>query len=173
MIPLSSCKPRRRAYGALRGIVALSALLATGAAPAPAQARRMDITDLGRIVRVAEPQISPDGRSIVVIVSRPNYDDDRYDEQFDVVLRHAFLALQVGGQALAEAGGGSMVFIGSVSGQEYLPNQALYGAAKAALHRLVDLRPGRRPSRPGRAGHRRGSGAVVRRKAPMRASAMP
>ncbi|MFF4599721.1 SDR family NAD(P)-dependent oxidoreductase [Amycolatopsis sp. CA-161197] len=66
------------------------------------------------------------------------YDDDCYDEQFDVVLRHVFLALQVGGHALAEAGGGSMVFIGSVSGQEYLPNQALYGAAKAALHRLVE-----------------------------------
>jgi NAD(P)-dependent dehydrogenase (short-subunit alcohol dehydrogenase family) len=66
------------------------------------------------------------------------YDDDRYDEQFDVVLRHAFHALRFGGRAIAEAGGGSMVFIGSVSGQVYQPNQAIYGAAKAALHRMVE-----------------------------------
>ncbi|WP_433555819.1 SDR family NAD(P)-dependent oxidoreductase [Pseudonocardia xinjiangensis] len=67
-----------------------------------------------------------------------SYDEDRYDEQFDVVLRHAFLALRIGGRAIAEAGGGSMVFIGSVSGQAYVPGQTIYGAAKAALHRMVE-----------------------------------
>ena len=65
-------------------------------------------------------------------------DDDRYLRQFDLVLRHVFLALQVGGRTMVEAGGGSMVFIGSMSGHEYAPGETVYGAAKAALHRLVE-----------------------------------
>jgi NAD(P)-dependent dehydrogenase (short-subunit alcohol dehydrogenase family) len=67
-----------------------------------------------------------------------SYDEARYDEQFDVVLRHAFLALRVGGQAIAEAGGGAMVFIGSISGHTFSAGQTVYGAAKAALHRMVE-----------------------------------
>jgi NAD(P)-dependent dehydrogenase (short-subunit alcohol dehydrogenase family) len=67
-----------------------------------------------------------------------SYDDSRYDDQFDVVLRHAFLALRIGGQAIAEAGGGAMVFIGSVAGHTFAPGQIVYGAAKAALHRMVE-----------------------------------
>jgi NAD(P)-dependent dehydrogenase (short-subunit alcohol dehydrogenase family) len=73
-------------------------------------------------------------------VLRPllDFDDASYDHQFDVVLRHAFLALQLGGRALANAGGGSMVFIGSVSGHTFAAKETVYGAAKAALHRLVE-----------------------------------
>lgn len=48
------------------------------------QPRRMQLDDLGRIVRVSDPQIAPDGKSIVIVVSRANYDDDRYDT--DLVL---------------------------------------------------------------------------------------
>ncbi|HET7458637.1 MAG TPA: S9 family peptidase [Gemmatimonadaceae bacterium] len=50
-----------------------------GAAPrAGAAARAFDLADLGRIVRVADPQISPDGRSIAVVVSRADFDVDRW-----------------------------------------------------------------------------------------------
>src|ERR1041385_3124874 len=49
-----------------------------------AQQRRMQLDDLGRIVRVSDPQISPDGKSIVVVVLRANYDENRYDS--DLVL---------------------------------------------------------------------------------------
>src|SRR5260370_24912108 len=42
-------------------------------------ASRFDITHLDKITRVADPQISPDGKSIVVVVSHPNYVEDRYD----------------------------------------------------------------------------------------------
>lgn len=49
-----------------------------------AQQRRMQLEDLGRIVRVSDPQIAPDGKSIVVVVARANYDDNRYDS--DLVL---------------------------------------------------------------------------------------
>src|SRR5258708_36562312 len=47
-------------------------------------AGRFDITHLDKITRVADPQISPDGKSIVVVVSHPNYVEDRYDA--DLVL---------------------------------------------------------------------------------------
>src|SRR5258706_12369602 len=49
-----------------------------------AQQRRMQLEDMGRIVRVSDPQIAPDGKSIVVVVARANYDEDRYDA--DLVL---------------------------------------------------------------------------------------
>ena len=35
--------------------------------------RRMQLDDLGRIVRVSDPQIAPDGKSIVIVVSRANH----------------------------------------------------------------------------------------------------
>ena len=66
------------------------------------------------------------------------FDDERYDRQFDLVLRHVFLALQIGGRVIADAGGGSMVFIGSISGHTHAAGETVYGAAKAALHRMVE-----------------------------------
>jgi hypothetical protein len=48
------------------------------------QPRRLQLDDMGRIVRVSDPQIAPDGKSIVIVVSRANYDDNRYDT--DLVL---------------------------------------------------------------------------------------
>ena len=51
--------------------------------PSRAQSR-MDLEALGRIVRIADPQIAPDGRSIVVTVSRANFEENRYDT--DVVM---------------------------------------------------------------------------------------
>src|SRR5258708_6758107 len=48
------------------------------AGPAAAQSRRMDLDDLGRVVRVSDPQIAPDGKTVVVVVSRANYDDNRH-----------------------------------------------------------------------------------------------
>jgi dipeptidyl aminopeptidase/acylaminoacyl peptidase len=42
---------------------------------------RMDLDAYGRIVRVADPQIAPDGRSIVVTVSRGNFEENRYDTE--------------------------------------------------------------------------------------------
>lgn len=63
--------------------------------------------------------------------------DEDWAWQFDIVLRHAYLALQLGGRALAEAGGGAMVFVASVSGITSAPGHAAYGAAKAGLMSLV------------------------------------
>jgi dipeptidyl aminopeptidase/acylaminoacyl peptidase len=53
--------------------------------PARAQSRKIELGDLQKIVNVSSPQISPDGKSIVVIVSRVNWDEDRYDSQLVLV----------------------------------------------------------------------------------------
>ena len=66
-----------------------------------------------------------------------SFDDDALQLQFDVVLRHAILAVQYGGPLLAKNGGGTMAFVGSMSGDRTAMNQTIYGLAKAALHHLV------------------------------------
>ena len=59
--------------------------------------------------------------------------DEDWEWTFDMVLRHAFLFSQVAGKAMAENGGGVMVFVASVSGITGAPRHAAYGAAKAGL----------------------------------------
>jgi NAD(P)-dependent dehydrogenase (short-subunit alcohol dehydrogenase family) len=58
--------------------------------------------------------------------------DKMWDSQFDLALRHAFLASQELGKLLVERGG-TMVFVASVSGLTGAPMHAAYGAAKAGL----------------------------------------
>lgn len=58
------------------------AVLASMAFTVPAAAQsKMDLEAFGRIVRVADPQIAPDGRTIVVTVSRADFDENRYDAE--------------------------------------------------------------------------------------------
>ncbi|MGH4030516.1 SDR family NAD(P)-dependent oxidoreductase [Actinomycetota bacterium Odt1-20B] len=64
-------------------------------------------------------------------------DDDAWDWHFDIVLRHARHAVRYGGAALAERGGGPLVFVASVSGMTAATLHAAYGAAKAGLISLV------------------------------------
>ena len=54
-------------------------------------------------------------------------DDDLWEWHQNIVLRHAYLALQVGGKAMVETGGGTMTFVASVSG--------IVGAAARRLRR--------------------------------------
>ena len=64
-------------------------------------------------------------------------DDENWNWHFDIVLRHAFLAMQLGAAAMKETGGGALAFVASVSGITSAPMHAAYGAAKAALMSLV------------------------------------
>ena len=64
-------------------------------------------------------------------------DDEQWDWHFDIVLRHAWLAMQLGARRMRETGGGCMVFIASVSGITAAPLHSAYGAAKAGLIALV------------------------------------
>jgi NAD(P)-dependent dehydrogenase (short-subunit alcohol dehydrogenase family) len=63
--------------------------------------------------------------------------DEDWDWHFDIVLRHAYLAVQLGGRLLAAGSGGVMAFVASVSGLTSAPQHAAYGAAKAGLMALV------------------------------------
>jgi len=60
-------------------------------------------------------------------------DDESWNWQFDIVLRHAYLISQEAGKRMKAAGGGTMVFVASVSGLTAAPMHAGYGAAKAGL----------------------------------------
>jgi NAD(P)-dependent dehydrogenase (short-subunit alcohol dehydrogenase family) len=62
-------------------------------------------------------------------------DDASWDRQFDLVLRHAFLAIQLGSKYLSSHS--SIVFVSSISGERSFHNQSSYGVAKAALNHLV------------------------------------
>ena len=103
-----------------------------------------DVTRREEVERVfAEAVAAAPVRGVVDIVGMPrlgplrDLDDAGWRWQLDMVLTHAFLAVQIGGQAVAQAGGGSLVFVGSLAGLATLPGQVAYGAAKAALHHLV------------------------------------
>jgi Tol biopolymer transport system component len=64
-------------------LAALVALAVPGRANA--QSQKVELGDLQKIVKVSSPQISPDGKSIVIVVSRVNWDEDRYDDQLVLV----------------------------------------------------------------------------------------
>ncbi|MGH7568541.1 MAG: TolB family protein, partial [Gemmatimonadales bacterium] len=74
----------RRALLALASAAVL-VLPAGPAGAARAQARPMELADLAKLVRVADPQISPDARSVAVLVSRPNYELNRYDTELVLI----------------------------------------------------------------------------------------
>ena len=61
----------------------LLALLASR--PAPAQTRHIELNDYAKITSVSDPQISPDGKSIVFVVSRPNLEQDRSDRELVLI----------------------------------------------------------------------------------------
>ncbi|MGJ7546268.1 SDR family NAD(P)-dependent oxidoreductase [Variovorax sp. LT1R16] len=65
------------------------------------------------------------------------FTDEAWTQQFDIVLRHAFLSIQIAGEMMAADGGGSITVVGSMGGDRAVPNQTAYGSAKAALHHLV------------------------------------
>jgi dipeptidyl aminopeptidase/acylaminoacyl peptidase len=55
------------------------------ASPARAQAKRIELSDLRKLVSVSDPQISPDGKSIVCVVSHMNFEQDRHDAELMLI----------------------------------------------------------------------------------------
>lgn len=108
--------------------------------PVVADARRED--DVADLFTRAQRELgSLDGVVDVVGMARWAMVTDMtagdWDWTLDMCLRHAFNVCKHGGRALAEAGGGSMVFITSVDGWLSAPFHAAYGAAKAGLLNLT------------------------------------
>jgi len=109
-------------------------------------AEAADVTqrpDMERVFTAAQRQYGQDFAGVVDIVGMAHtaplteIDDAAWTQQFDINLRHAYLTIQLAGRALAARGAGSLTFVGSISGEVSVANQAAYGAAKAALHHLV------------------------------------
>ena len=73
------CTRARRAFAIVFVFAALGTSVAT------AQSRTFELADLGRIVRVADPQLSPDGGSVAVLISRANYAQNKYDATLVIV----------------------------------------------------------------------------------------
>src|SRR6516225_2911001 len=73
---------RRKPSRAL-ALMLLAVLLA--AAATSAEEHRIQLEDLTKIVSVSNPQISPDGKSIVCVVSRQNFDEDRSENELVLI----------------------------------------------------------------------------------------
>src|SRR5258706_3830047 len=48
-------------------------------------AARFGAEHVGKIMRLNDPQISPDGKSIALVVSRANFEDNRYDAELVLI----------------------------------------------------------------------------------------
>src|ERR1700730_7191506 len=68
----------------LRKAVALLALFSF-AASGLSQSRRFSADDLTKIARIGDQQISPDGKTISIVVGRANLKEDRWDSEIDFV----------------------------------------------------------------------------------------
>jgi NAD(P)-dependent dehydrogenase (short-subunit alcohol dehydrogenase family) len=121
----------------------LAAAIAREVSGVPVAADVTVRADMQKVFQLAQERFGPTLHGIVDIVGAAQIgalaglDDEAWNRQFDIVLRHAFLAIQLGGAALAARGGGAIVFVGSISGIASVAHQAAYGTAKAALHHLV------------------------------------
>ena len=71
-----------KAHHHLFGILALLFLLHPGQVFSQ---RRFELDDLAKLVNISDPQISPDGKSIVILVSRPDYQKNRYNAELVLI----------------------------------------------------------------------------------------
>ena len=63
--------------------------------------------------------------------------DEDWAWQFDMSVRHVFLATQIVGPLIGKSGGGTMVYVSSTSAVSVSADRAAYGASKAALQQFV------------------------------------
>jgi dipeptidyl aminopeptidase/acylaminoacyl peptidase len=83
-IELFRIMPDMTLRGAL--IAALTIALGLfGGASLSAQTRRIELNDYAKVTSVSDPQISPDGKTIVFVVSRPNLDQDRSERELVLI----------------------------------------------------------------------------------------
>lgn len=100
-----------------------------------------DVTRRDEVARLGAEAAEAVGRvhGLVDIVGMARWEsildmtDETFDWEVDICLRHAYLLSQELGRRMVDAGGGTMVFVASVSGLTGAPMHAAYGAAKAGL----------------------------------------
>ncbi|HTP76486.1 MAG TPA: SDR family oxidoreductase [Rhizomicrobium sp.] len=111
-----------------------------------AAAYAMDVTDRASVATVAR-EASRFGKISILVnnagINKPtDFDkivDDDWDTILDTNLKGPFVCAQTFLPLLADAGGGSIVHIGSVSGQYGGPRTAHYAASKAGLISLAQV----------------------------------
>jgi dipeptidyl aminopeptidase/acylaminoacyl peptidase len=69
----------------MKKLVVVSAWVVCAATVVGAQSRRFSADDLVKLVRVSDPQISPDGKTIAIVVGRANLKEDRWDSELEFV----------------------------------------------------------------------------------------
>jgi dipeptidyl aminopeptidase/acylaminoacyl peptidase len=77
------CVQRLASVGLFSCVLLGVTLLTSG--PCPAQTRHLELNDFAKITSVSDPQISPDGKSIVFVVARPNIEQDRIDRELVLI----------------------------------------------------------------------------------------
>jgi 3-oxoacyl-[acyl-carrier protein] reductase len=110
-------------------------------------ALQMDVTDRLRVEQAAKDAQNALGPLSILInnagINKPTDFDQVSDPDWDAILatnlKGPFICAQVLLPYLKEAGGGSMVHIGSVSGQYGGPRTAHYAASKAGLISLAQV----------------------------------
>lgn len=102
-----------------------------------------DVTTAAGVAKVFEEAEAALGsiRGIVDVIGvarvKPllEFSDDELEWQLGIVLRHALYTLRAAAKSMPR--GGSITFVGSMSGDRAVQNQIVYGTSKAALHHLV------------------------------------
>jgi NAD(P)-dependent dehydrogenase (short-subunit alcohol dehydrogenase family) len=106
---------------------------------------RCDVRDVGAL-QAAIADVARDLGTIRVLVNNAARDDrhavgdvtrEYWDENMAVNLRHHFFAAQAVAPMMAQAGGGSIINLGSVAWLRGRPNLAAYASAKAAIAGLT------------------------------------
>ena len=111
-----------------------------------ALALQMDVTERANVIAMAEDARGFGPISVLVNnagINKPTDFDQLSDEDWDTILatnlKGPFICAQTFLPLLKEAGGGSIVHIGSISGQYGGPRTAHYAASKAGLISLAQV----------------------------------
>lgn len=124
---------------------AASQALVASLAPAPVRYHRCDLRDIDAL-RATLAAVEAEFGAITVLVNNAARDDrhkledvtpEYWDERFAVNLRHHFFAVQAVAPRMIQAGGGSIINMGSVSWMRATPGMVAYTTAKAAIHGLT------------------------------------
>lgn len=77
---------RGRIMTSVKAVLAAVAALAAGVSGSSgAAAATFALKDVPRIVTLSDPRISPDGRQIAILLSRPDEKTDKPDQQIDLI----------------------------------------------------------------------------------------
>lgn len=62
----------------------LIAMISLFSSSLPAQ-KMFELSDVGKLTNISDPQIAPDGKSIIIVVSRPDYQQNRYNAELVLI----------------------------------------------------------------------------------------